>query len=244
LHAILNGSQPDTWSNPAAWASGSVPASSSRLDIQLNTSSTDDLGTSQNPFVANDVIGATTGMTYPGLFTTGFLHANTIKDLGDLQIPSASGVTVRHDLVNVTDVEIHDGGVLDVGRNLVNVQDVAISFGSTMEVGDSIGKTSFAFGIGGGTLILDHPAGRALGNSLSLGLGQPGVDVNIELGHVAFDAADFIASVPGSLTGKVDLTEHGRLVYQLTNVKELAPAGVFTVGVDKANGYDFVSYHG
>lgn len=241
MRAVLNGHQPgNLWSDPAAWANGKVPVSSHNLDIRLEASSTESLGTAQSPFVADDVIGAALGMTFPSLFMTGFLHADNIANLSDLQMPSDSGVTVKHDLVNVQNVEVHDGGFLDVGHDLVNVQHVTISFGSSVEVGHNIGKSSFAFGIAGGSLILDHP-GHRLDNAFALGLG--GNAVNIELGRVRFDAADFVPNVPGSLTGKIDLTEHGRVVFQFDHVTETAPAGVLTVGVDHTTGFDFVSYH-
>jgi hypothetical protein len=241
MRAILDGHAPaNQWNNPAAWANGKVPVSSKNLDIRLETSSTENLGTAQTAFVADDVIGAATGMTFPSLFVTGFLHADNLENLSDLQMPSSSGVTLKHNLVNVQTVEVHDGGFLDVGHDLVNVQHVTISFGSIVDIGHSIGKSSFAFGIGGGSLILDHPAHR-LNNAFSLG--QGGSAVTIELGHVRFDAADFVPSAPGSLSGKIDLTEHGRVVFQFSNVTEAAPAGVLTVGVDHATGFDFVSYH-
>jgi hypothetical protein len=241
MRAILNGHQPgNLWSDPAAWANGKVPVSSHHLDIRLEAFSTESLGTAQNPFVTDDVIGAASGLTLPGLFVTGFLHADNIANLSDLQMPSSSGVTIKHDLINVQNVEAHDGGFLDVGHDLVKVQHVSISFGSMIDVGHSIGKSSIVFGIGGGSLILDHP-GHRLDNAFSLGLG--GSPAIVELGRVRFDAADFVPNAPGSLTGKIDLTEHGRQVFQFDHVTESAPAGVLTVGVDHTTGFDFVSYH-
>ncbi len=242
MFAVLKGNQPGNgWNNPAVWANGRVPVSSDKLNILLDASSVDNLGTAQTPFVANDVIGASAGISYPGLFVTGFLHADDLANLSDLQIPSSGGVIVSHDLINVQTVEVHDGGFLDVGRDLLNVGRFSISFGSTIEVGHIIGRTDISFGIGGGTLILDHPQRNLLNNSFALGAG--GNIVNIELGHTVFDAADFIPSVPGGLNGKIDLMDHGRLVYQLNHVSESTPAGILTVGMDKTTGYDFVSYH-
>jgi hypothetical protein len=242
MHAIFKGNGfTNNWADPSAWANGFVPTSSVNLDIQLKASGSENLGTEQHPFVAHNVVGAATGLTHPSLFMTGFLHAHDIKNLSDLQLPSSSGVTVDHDLVHVQTVEAHDGGFLDVNHDLVGVAHVGISFGSTVDVGHSVGKTSFVSGIGGGTLILDNPTRHRLDNPIALGSG--GSTFNIEFGHVTFDAADFIPSVPGGLTGKIDLTEHGKTVYQFTNVSEAAPAGVLTVGFDKTTSYNFVSYH-
>src|SRR5450432_2406393 len=114
MRAILNGHQPgNLWSDPAVWANGAVPVSSHRLDIRLEAFSTENLGTAQTAFVADDVIGAASGMNFPSLFVTGFLRADDIANLSDLQMPSSSGVAIRHDLINVQTVEAHDGGFLD-----------------------------------------------------------------------------------------------------------------------------------
>jgi hypothetical protein len=242
MHAIFKGNGVENnWADPSAWANGAVPTSSVNLDIQLNANAFEDLGTEQHPFVAHNVVGATAGLTHPSLFMVGFLHAHDIKNLSDLQLPSGTGVTVDHDLVNVQTVEPHDGGFLDVNHDLVGVAHVNISFGSTVDVGHSVGKTSFVSGIGGGTLILDNPARHKLDNPIALGSG--GSAFNIELGHVTFDAADFIPAIPGGLSGEIDLTEHGRIVYRFTNVSETAPAGILTVGFDKTTSYDVLAYH-
>jgi hypothetical protein len=242
MRTILVGSTSgNEWNNPAVWANGTVPASNHTLNIQLDASSTDNLGTALNPLVVNDVIGATIGMTHPSLAMTGFLDAANIRNVSDIIIDSDGGVTVRHDLTNVKTVEAHDGGFLSVGENLVNVQAVTISFGSTVGVGSGIGNTAFSFGIGGGNLILDHPHVHSLGNLLNVGDGiSPAV---IELGNRNFNAADFIPNSPGSRTGKLDLTENGRTVYKLSDVQEGAAGGTFTVGIDSKTGYDYVSYH-
>jgi hypothetical protein len=242
MRAILVGSTSDNvWSNPAVWNTGSVPASSNALNIRLDVSSTDNLGTAANPLVVNDVVGATTGLTHPSLAMDGFLHANNIRNLSDIIIDSDAGLTVRHNLVNVQSIEAHDGGFLSVGDNLVNVKTVGISFGSTVGVGHGIGNTAFTFGIGGGNLILNNPHGHSLGNLLNVGDGLgPAV---IELGRLSFNAADFIPNSPGSLNGRLDLTENGHSVYQLKDVQELASGGMFTVGIDSKTGYDYVSYH-
>jgi hypothetical protein len=242
MRAVLVGSTSDNvWSNPAVWNTGSVPASSNALNIRLDVSSSDNLGTAANPFVANDVVGATTGLTHPSLAVNGFLHTNDIRNLSDINIDSDASITVRRSLVNVQSIEAHDGGSLSVGGNLINVKTGVISFGSTVQVGHGIGNTAFSFGIGGGDLILNDPQGHGLGNRLNVGDGNaPAV---IELGRLKFNAADFIPNSPGSLTGKLDLTENGHTVYQLRDVQESTSGGMFTVGLDSKTGYDFVSYH-
>jgi hypothetical protein len=157
-----------------------------------------------------------------------------------LHVPSSGGLTVSRDLAHIPFITVDDGGFIDVHHDLVNVKHAGIAFGSTIEVGHRLGETSFVFGISGGNLILDHPSHGALGNPFALGFDA----VKIELGHLDFDAAVFIPNASSGLTGKIDLTEHGKLVYQLTEVSKSASGGVFSVGVDKSTGYNYVSYHG
>jgi hypothetical protein len=60
---------------------------------------------------------------------------------------------------------------------------------------------------------------------------------------VDFDAAAFIPSAPGSLSGKVELTEDGKPVYLLSDVS--FPAGAssaLSVGTDPATGFHFIAH--
>ena len=60
MHAKLDGvTARNFWSDPSAWADNHVPKSSHGLDVLVETYSTADVGTAADPFIANDVVGAT-----------------------------------------------------------------------------------------------------------------------------------------------------------------------------------------
>jgi hypothetical protein len=248
------------WSNPAAWVGGSVPNSSNRLRVQIDTHSNEDLGTAQAPFLTNDIIGAAIGISPPTLDVAGFLHAREVKNL--LQLTSDSGslsardiknvqfvsmigthtsMQIKHDIVNVQQFTATEESVVHVDGDLVKVQQAGISFGATLEVGRDLGATKLTIGGLGGTLILDHPEHHRLTNAITLDGGND----RIELGRLRFDKADFLPNSPGSSSGRIQLTEHGRSVYEMTNVTLGAgPTSTFSVGFDKATGYHFVAFSG
>jgi hypothetical protein len=215
------------------------------MNVELYVSSTDNLGTSHKPFQTNDVIGVNAGLNHPiGFEVTGFLHANSIQNVTYLDVGLGGNLVVDDSIRNVQALDVYETGVVKVKGDLVNVPNATLSFGATLELGGNAGFvfgsiTSFQFGIGPSTLILDNPTQGSFKNQIVLE--QNSI---VELGHMKFDKADFIPSVPGSQTGKVQLTEHGKPVYQLANVVENPFPGTFlSVGHDRATGNDFVSYH-
>lgn len=243
--AILRGNHaPNLWSNAAVWANGKVPVSSSTLDIQLNQASTDDLGTAQTPFVARDVIGAAIGVTHPSLSVTGFLHALDIENLSALDITSNNNVTVGASLINIPNVDVENGSVLNVGLGLTNVKHVTMGSGGKVDVHHGVVGTTFSFGAGGGTLILDNPPGTNLADTIALGIVTVGSPDIVELGHLNFTGAKFVPSVANPSVGGIDFTVSGKTgpttVYRLDHVTGVVP---FTIGVDPATGYHFISFH-
>jgi hypothetical protein len=241
VFSVLRGNQSGSaWSDPKSWWNNTVPAGGSAQEVLLTASSFENLGTAANPFVADEVIGVTPGLTFPPLTVGGFLHARDIIGLSELQILPSGGVTTGRDLIAVRNVDAHDGGDLLVGGSLIGVGAVNISFGSTVEVGHGLGNTTFSFGIGGATLIVDGPARQGMANKLLLGPGNGGP--TIEFGRLQFDAVDFIPSAPGAASGRIALLDHGQTVYQLSNVTETAK-GTLSVGLDAETGHDFISYH-
>jgi hypothetical protein len=253
-----SGSNGSDWSNSSNWVGGKVPNSSHRLHIQIDTGSTEDLGTAQAPFQTDDIIGASVGLSRPSLDVTGFLHARDIENLAGLSadgsgsidaraiknvpylsmLASHTSLNVKGDIVNVQQMALTEESVTHVGGDLVQVQNTSISFGASLEVGRDIGSTKFVFGIGGGTLILDHPERRQLTNPITVSLG----DNRIELGKLVFDKADFLPSASGSSTGEVRLSEHGHTVYELASVTiGVNPIGSLSVGIDKMTGFHFVT---
>jgi hypothetical protein len=241
----------DNWSDPVIWFhplndSSGVPAGSNGLNIELYVNSTDDLGTAHQPFVANDLIGVAAGLSHPpSLLVTGFLHAHgDLENLSSLSVSYGGRASVDGNVENVPSLIVNEQGSLKVNQDLVDVPQVIITFGSTLELGGTAGFVSnavsnFQFGIGPNTLILDHPMSGSFNNQISL---NP--DAIIELAHMHFDQASFIPNSPGSLTGKVQLTYHGKQVYQLADVVENTFSGTtFSVGRDTTTGNDFVSYH-
>jgi len=250
----------DHWSNQTAWKDEEAPGSSNGSKIQLDASSTDDLGTAQQPFLAGDVIGASSGVSFPSLSVLGFLHAHEIEHLSGLTLGGRSSLVMARDIVDVQRITVLAGpSTLNVSYDLVNVQQLAVttvstatighdlshvgtvslSFGGQLEVGHHIGATAVGFGAAGGTLILDRPEHGQLTNTVSFGQGGE----KIELGKLAFDKADFIPAVPGSQSGRIQLTEHGRPVYELTSVTFAnGTTPVLSVGRDQATGYHFVAH--
>jgi hypothetical protein len=60
---------------------------------------------------------------------------------------------------------------------------------------------------------------------------------------VDFDAAAFIPSAAGSLSGKIELTEHGKPVYQLSDVSfPVGASRALSVGTDPATGFHFIAH--
>jgi hypothetical protein len=54
--------------------------------------------------------------------------------------------------------------------------------------------------------------------------------------------AGCIPSAPSSLSGKVELTEHGNPVYQLSNVSfPVGASSALSVGTDPATGFHFIA---
>jgi hypothetical protein len=235
------------WSDPDNWAGGAVPASSNTLIVELGVNSFADVGTSLTaPFLTAIVFGVNDGAGLPSLvvgtgeFTPlggGFLKADDILNLSSLDVglfnhysdPTGAGLVVTGDLVNVAAI--------------------SAGLGSMVHIGGDIGVTDFT--LKGSTLIIDHPEpGQFLFDQITVSrwdyLGGPPVQTttSIELGHVVFDQADFIPSVPGSSTGQIQLTNHGALVYMLDNVSGVVSAsggsGAYFGGVDPATGYDIL----
>jgi len=60
---------------------------------------------------------------------------------------------------------------------------------------------------------------------------------------VDFDAAAFIQSAPGSLSGKIELTEHGKPVYKLSDVSfPVGASSALSVVTDPAAGFHFIAH--
>jgi hypothetical protein len=123
------------WSNRAAWKDETAPSSSNRSKIQLDASSTDDLGTAQQPFLAGDVIGAGSGVSFPSLSVLGFLHAHEIEHLSGLTLGGRSSVVMARDIVDVQRITVLSGpSTLNVSHDLVNVQQLTVTEVSTATV--------------------------------------------------------------------------------------------------------------
>jgi hypothetical protein len=244
----------NNWTKPRAWAGGAVPNSSPATDILIHKSSVDNLGSPQAPFVTDDVIGASAGLD---LSVIGFLHAHDVKRLSTLSLTKGGSVSA-HDIKNVQDLSVltprsrlevsgdltniphvlSTGAVL-VHDSLANVREIdtsgfnsfALPLAGVVQVGHDVGKTKFVLGPQGGRLILDHPPAKHLDNAITLGNNS-----SIELGGISIANPDFIPSVPGSNTGRIELstnTPSGH--YTLSNVT--LPAGGSSanlhVGLDK-----------
>ena len=86
-----------SWSDPAAWASGTVPQSSTGLDVQLDVSSFANVGSLSSPFQTNDIIGVSEGLVLfiggPDLtpVNPGFLQAHDIQNLAGVELAAGSG---------------------------------------------------------------------------------------------------------------------------------------------------------
>jgi hypothetical protein len=262
MKAVFKGIAPvfNDWSNADAWVGGAVPLSDRELKVQLDVQSTEDLGNAQAPFFTDDVIGVAGKLGFPSLDVTGFLHADTVRNLANIELEGSAAGIIAHQLKNVAFVavlggagtvdvsgnaETHtllvaDEGSIHIHHNLIGGQSVQISFGGVVEVGHKFGNPDVTFGISGGTLILDHAPPKSLGSHILFSLGTTD---KIELGHLDFDAAAFIPSAVGSLSGKVQLTEHGKPVYQLSDVSFPVGAGrTFSVGTDPATGFHFIAH--
>lgn len=238
----------DNWSDAGIWydplhplTAPGVPVASSSLNINLDVTSTDDIGTAQKPLRTNDVIGVSNGLGQPpNLTVMGFLHAHSIQNLAALGVGETGGhATVDGNLKNVGWVNVYEQGNLNVKGDLVNVPQVTITTGSTMELGGSAAGTDFEFGIGPSKLILDHPGGKSFQNVIGFG-----PDSTLELGHMQFDGAAFALKTGSEFSGSLTLTNHGKAAYTLANVTETPRSGFgFTVGHDRATGMDTVSFH-
>jgi hypothetical protein len=216
-----------SWSDPLAWAGGTIPQSSDELHVQLNVSSnTANLGSQSSPFQTNDVVAAQGGL---------FLHIGGPN-------PGASGFLSVHDIDNVDDVVLANGSILSVQHDLDNVRELRFYAGGTTEIGHDLGSTAIVFQDAvplGGTLILDNPAKGSLANQIQVNHPFFGrATESIELGHVTFDQADLLPPPPGSTTEQVQLKNHGSLVYTLTNVTGAATASF--AGVDQTTGYNIL----
>jgi hypothetical protein len=253
-----SGSGGAEWSTPGAWVSGQVPTSSLGLNVQIDTASTENLGTASSPFLTNDIIGASVGLTSPSIDVTGFLHAGDIGNLSFVGVEGNAALTARNianvrdlttigrklnvsnDIINTQQFTATEESVDRIGGSLINVQKVGASFGATIEVGRSLGTAQVTLGgIGSGTLILDHPESHHLTNAISF----LGTNDTIELGNLVFDTASFLPNSPGATTGKLQLSEHGHPVYQLTDVT-IPANGTFSVGTDTTTGHHEILFTG
>jgi hypothetical protein len=222
-HAEFIGPPFSSWSDPAAWADGTVPQSSTGLDVQLDASSYANVGSQSSPFQTNDIIGASEGLFLgiggPSPSIPGFLQAHDIQNVANVVLAGNAGLDVRNDLDNVGTLRFFEGG--------------------TAEIGNNIGSTTIEFQQFAGTLILDHPAQGSLDNQVLSDTLSTVVTHNIELGGIIFDHADLIPPLPGSTNGQVQLSNHGASVYTLTNVTGISSASF--AGVDPTTGYDILS---
>jgi hypothetical protein len=132
------------------------------------------------------VIGVADGLAHPpSLLVTGFLHTKgDIENLYSLSVSYGGHATVDGNVENVSSLLVNEQGVLKVNQDLVGVPQVIITTGSTLELGGTAGFvynaiSSFQFGIGPSTLILDRPTSGSFINQLSLSL-----NAIIELAHV------------------------------------------------------------
>jgi hypothetical protein len=131
-------------------------------------------------------------------------------------------------------------GATGIHHNLIGGLSVVISFGGVVEVGQKFGNPDVTFGISGGTLILDRAPPKSLGSHI---LFSPLGTDKIELGHLDFDAAAFIPSAPSLLSGKVELTENGKPVYQLSDVSfPVGASSALSVGTDPATDFHFIAH--
>jgi hypothetical protein len=210
------------WSNPANWAGGKVPVSSNGLHILVDGSSLEDLGTAQNPFVAQDVIS--TNLSHPLLAVDGFL---SVRDAIGVSLEVLGGLHVSRALIDPTYIGIGGKGTVEIGQGIIGPTTIDFTRGVEFP------------GASDGTLILDKAPRGSFDDLVRMGggLGSPLHD-KVELGGVSFDHADVIPNPSGDFT--LRLTNHGAPVYQLTHVG--LGGGTVSVGVDPKTGYDFVSY--
>jgi hypothetical protein len=221
-------SSSDVWSNPANWVSGKVPHASHGLMILAGTNGEDDLGTTLNPFHANDIIGAQVGVSYPDLTVSGFLIANNVNNLAAVAVSAGGSLDVRHNLENVNAVSISSD------RNQAGAVEIGGDAGASAFHFDSFGELS--------TLILDKPAQSALANLITFSAAGG----KMELGGLNFDHASYLPNFHGTADaealggGKIQLTDHGAPVYQLSNVFFGTPGMGLSVGMDAKTGHDFI----
>jgi hypothetical protein len=231
---LPTGSGGHFWSDPGSWADGKVPTSSKELHIRLDDLSVSrmDLGTAQDVFVAADVLSA--GVGFNELIVQGFLRVQDIDVQrtivsGNLLITRSTGST-PFDVVGTGTLEIkHDIGQSTLGFHGVGPRE----FGNDA------------------TIILDEPPKSSFNNSVyfsgNLVGPSPVLSQKIELGGLRFDHADFVPnpSTPNPGTsdqeGRLELTNHGRLVYEMTNVFSQT-GGTFSVGSDSKTCYDYVAW--
>lgn len=251
---FIGASGSSDWSDAAAWAGGSVPHSNDHLDVHLDANATEDLGTQQHPFQVGDIIGASAGLGLPSLGVSGFLHASEISDLKSLFVDPNGSVSADA-LSKIDTVDLLSGGSMNVDRvsnvrqfsatelstatigSLDNVGSVISSFGATVEIRGHLGQTALSMAIGG-NIIIDRPDSHAMWNQVSFALGN----VRLELGDMSFDSARFLPSASGALKGEVELSSHGRVVYELENVTINTSSGAFSVGVDATTGHHYVQF--
>jgi hypothetical protein len=215
--------------------------------VELDANSFADLGTSLTaPFLTAVVFGVNDGAGLPSL------HVGTGR-----YTSSGGGFLKAADILNLSALDVGQfahysdpkGAGLVVTGDLVNVAAISAGLGSMVHIGADIGVTDFT--LKGSTLVFDHPGpGHLLVDPITVSpwdsAFEPPVQTttSIELGHVVFDKADFIPSVPGSSSGQIQLTNHGALVYTLENVSGVLPAsggsGAYFGGVDPTTGYDIL----
>ena len=147
--------------------------------MQLDVELTEDLGSAKAPFFTDDVTGVAGKLGFPSLEVSGFLHADTVRNLAG--VGTDGRTIVAHELKNVAfvaalvggtvddsgnaethNLEVADEGSIHIHHNLIGGQSVVISFGGVVEVGHKFGNPDVKFWISGGTLILDHAPPKSL----------------------------------------------------------------------------------
>lgn len=83
--------------------------------MQLVVDSTEDLGKAKAPFFTDDVIGVAGKLGLSSLEVSGFLHADTIRNLAGIETDGRT--IVAHELKNVAFVTALVGGTVDVSSN-------------------------------------------------------------------------------------------------------------------------------
>ena len=259
---FVGGTNPALWSNSSDWAGNIVPTSSPNTNVILDPSvspsdlgdlPTEDLGSASNPFVVKNI---TSGLGIPAaLKVTGFLRADNIKDLSIYTSDPIFGSPSS------------PAGSINILGKASNTAFTFLGDDSTVRIGGSVAGSTFSFDEGAGLesdwaenakLILVRPPKSDLADAIDLPPVYPPVGYNgtetfsleIELGKIHFDKASFIPSTSGSSLGDIQLSNNGKVVYNLSNVtmpditngSGVSLTGTLSTGHDSATGYDYVAY--